>query len=166
MYKRETIFKDNERPAKYNVETGQYEILPSGHKSNNGDIINFKTEDQFIKIFPKAWEFLYLKTTPLEFKVAQKMSTMIKMMTNSLEPLDDEYTYQQLADEFSISKTKAIKVFKRLFELGVYGKFEVYDSNHKHTKYWVLNPYLAINGKAISKTTLNLFSTTDLSKVK
>lgn len=164
MYQKTLTLRDHERPAIMNMETGEIQEIVT-NKPRNPDAVKFAEGKAFIKTFPKAWDLLYKMTTPLEYKIAMRMSQNVKMMTNSLEPLNDETTYQELADSFSISRAKAFSAFKKLFELGVYGKFEVYDSSFKHTKYWVFNPYLSINGAVVSKTTLNLFSTTIFAKV-
>lgn len=164
MYKKEVTLQNHEGLLKFNKETG--ELTEIKHNNGNPSVQVFKPDAKFIKSFPLAWQLLYHMLSPLELKVALKMSTMTKMITNSLEPLDDDYTYDQLTKEFEISRGKVKSIFDRLFTLGVYGKFEVSDSNFKHTKYWVFNPYLSHNGKVVDNLTENLFSNTIFAKCK
>ena len=164
MHTQEVKLHDNETLYKANLETGEMNEIKSS-KARNPNVVNFKQDEKFIKTFPESWKLLYNMTTPLEYKVANKMSTMTKMLTNSLEPLDDDYTYHELSIEFDISIGKVKSTFDKLFSLGVFGKFEVYNSDFKHTKFWVFNPYLSINGKAIDKNSLGLFINTVFAKV-
>jgi hypothetical protein len=85
------------------------------------------------------------------------------MNTNSLKPLDDNITIHELMSYFDISEKKVKTTFKKLFELGVYGKFEVAKKNKDYTKYWIVNPYLSFKGKTIEKSITELFKGTHIS---
>ena len=156
MYTSEVQLKHQEIPVAINQETGEVRNLIRG-KKRNPNVVVFNEHENFIKTFPRAWRLLENMTTPIEYKVAQIMSTRVKMVTNSLAPLNDDLTVRQLAEEFSISRGKVTDVLNKLFRLGVYGKFEYYNKEQEHTKYWVFNPYLAMNGKLMNKGCLDLF---------
>ncbi len=162
MYKKEINLNNNEIPATINLETGEVKALKA--KANNipkGKQI-FEPKGIFTKTYNKSWIYLKSKLTPLEFGVAFELAILAKANTNSLEPLNDDTTMNQLVDKFSIGKNKVRPLFKKLFELGVYGRFEVYDKTKPYTKYWVLNPYLAFTGKIIDSDIANLFNGTDI----
>jgi hypothetical protein len=161
-YRQEIGLKHNESAAAINLETG--EVRPISKKPNNipaGKEI-FEPNALFQKSYTKSWKFLKSKLTDFEFSVAFELALMAKANTNSLEPLNDETTVYQLVDRFSISRNKVKPLFKKLFELGVYGKFEVYDKTKPYTKYWVLNPYLSFSGSLISSDISRLFSGTEI----
>lgn len=164
MYKVETILNDNEVLHKVNKETGEAKEIKTT-KQGNKDVIKINEEEIFTKDFRKAWTLLRSQTTDLEYRVAHHMSLTTSMITNSLEPLSDDMTLRDLAAYFEVSLGKIKSVLDKLFRLGVYGKFECYDAEFKHTKYWVFNPYLGMNGKAVHKITNNLFSNTVYAKL-
>lgn len=152
----------NEEAAAINLETGALRTLPK--KTNNipeGKEV-FEPDGIFQKNYTKSWKFLRSKLTPFEFSVAFELAMMAKANTNSLEPLNDETTVNQLVSRFSISRNKVKPLFAKLFKLGVYGKFEVYDKTKPYTKHWVLNPYLSFSGKLIYSDIAKLFSGTEI----
>lgn len=165
MYSKTVKLKDNESLAKINQETG--EVIVVGNRANNipdGKEV-FEPNGRFQKSYTKTWEYLDKVLSPLEFKVTAKLCRMAQINTNSLEPLNDETTAVTLAQEFDLDHRKAKKLFRRLFELGVYAKFEAYKPSIKYTKYWLLNPYLSFNGKIINSDIRLLFVGTILEKV-
>lgn len=164
MYDKTVTLKDSQILLTLDKETGEMEEIGTGTKRNPNQVTFMPTEP-FIKTFPKAWQELYLLTTPLEYKVAQKMATMVKMLTNSLQPLTEETTYQELADMFGVSRSKVYSITKKLFSLGVYAVFKYSNADGEEKNFWVFNPYLAYNGKTMDMRTINLFSDTRFAKL-
>lgn len=164
MYIKEIKLNDNEIASKINIETG--EVTPLAQRSNNlpkGKEV-FEPNAKFMKTYSKTWEFLKGKLTPLEFRCAFTLSLMAKMNNNSLEPLNDNTCINELMEVLGISKNNVKPILKKLFNLGVYGKFEVKDFDKPYTKYWVLNPYLSFSGKVIDTTLKDMFKNTLIGK--
>jgi hypothetical protein len=164
MYTKEIKLNDNEIAGRINVETG--EVTPLAPRPNNvpkGKEV-FEPNAKFTKTYGKTWEFLKDKLTPLEFRCAFTLSLMAKMNTNSLEPLNDNTCVIELMEILDISKNNVTPILKKLFNLGVYGKFEVKDSDKPYTKYWVLNPYLSFSGKVIDTALKDMFRNTLIGK--
>lgn len=163
MYERTIKLQEDELPAKINVETGHVTTLEI-KKPNNPNLIPFEPTAIFSRSYTKSWEFLYYKTTDKEYKVAQYLAFKAKAFTNSLEPLSDDSTVREIAAAVGISKDKVTSIFNRLFDLGVYGKWEVSEIDKGKKKYWILNPYLSFNGKRIDKNIVTLFDNTAIAK--
>ncbi len=161
-YKQTIELNNNESLAKVNNETG--EVISVKKKLNNlpeGKEI-FEPEGIFRKDYTKSWKFLKSKLTAFEFSVAFELALLAKANTNSLEPLSDSTTVNQLVEKFNISRNKVKPLFDKLFKLGVYAKFEVYDVTKPYTKYWILNPYLSFSGKLINSDIARLSSGTKI----
>lgn len=161
MYNQTAKLQDNEVLQKVNKETGEVTEVPFPRKRNPN--IDRHDPGTYTKHFSLAWKTLYTQTTKYEYAIAAKMSTKIRMITNSLEPLSDETTLQQLSNEFGVSMGKVKATFEKLFNLGVYGKFEVVDwenEEFRHKRYWVFNPFLSCNGNSIDNRSKGLFSKT------
>lgn len=161
-YKKLVELNHNEIPAIIDLETG--EITPLVPKSNNipeGKQV-FEPKGVFQKSYTKSWLFLKSKLTAFEFSVAFELAVMAKANTNSLEPLNDDTTVNQLVERFNISRNKVKPLFKKLFDLGVYAKFEVAKQNTPYKKYWVLNPYLSFSGRLIDSDLAELFRDTSI----
>lgn len=155
----------DEQPAKINMRTG--EITPVGEdmklKAYTGATV-FNQDAKFFKGFSDAWEWLYYRLTPLELKVVMYMAMKASPVTNSLDPLGEDSSVRELSTAVDISVGKVSIVFKKLLEIGVYGKFEVVDTAKKYTKYWVLNPHLSIKSKVVKDSVVKLFDVTELSQ--
>lgn len=154
--------QNNEKLGIVNMETNAIKYIEK--RANNipeGKEI-FEPSGIFQKNYTKSWKFLQSKLTPFEFKVAFQLAMLAKANTNSLEPLNDDMTVNQLADLFNISRNKVTPILAKLFKLGVYGKFEVVKPSVPYTKYWVLNPYLSFSGKLIYSDIANLFKGTTI----
>ena len=160
----ELRLKSEERPMIYNDYTQEIKEMPK-YKNNipEGKEI-FEPNGIFKKDYTKSWEFLDRVLTPLEFKVVAKLCRMAKMNTNSLEPLNDDTTANTIAEEFNIGRNKVNPLFKKLFQLGVYARFEAYKPDLPFTKYWILNPYLSFSGKLIHSDIAKLFVGTIIEK--
>lgn len=157
--------KHNESPAKIDLETGEVKVLAkvksedcSGHKSDSS--IVWQPNGQFSKSYTKSWMYLDKVLKPHEYKVAHKLAMKAEAFTNSLKPLNDDSVISILVEELGIGKNQIKPVLKRLFDLGVYGRFEVAEPNMPYTKYWILNPYLSFNGRVVEKSIADLFKGT------
>lgn len=165
-YTREIHLRHDEQVAKANIQTGEVEIIKDKDSSKtNPEMKRFEPDLYFQRTYTEAWKLLKTQTTPNEFRVAFELAIRAKAFTNSLEPLDDETTALQLAEEFNLDRNTAKKTFNKLFDLGVFARFEVTEHDKIYKKYWVFNPYLAFNGKAINKKTEDLFSNTTYAKI-
>ena len=155
----------NEIPAKVNGDTGEVTVIKKrGSNIPEGKEV-FEPDGIFKKDYTKSWEYLDKVLTPLEYKVVSKLCRMAKMNTNSLEPLNDDTTALALSEEFNIDHRTSKKLFKRLFDLGVYAKFEASKPDIPYTKYWIVNPYLSFSGKLIDSDIRLLFVGTIIEKV-
>ena len=161
-YETSIRLKHNEGPAAIDLETGGVRPLTSRPNNIPQNKEVFEPQGIFQKSYTKSWKFLKSRLSAFEFSVAFELALMAKANTNSLEPLNDETTVQQLVERFDISRNKVKPLFYKLFKLGVYGKFEVYDKTKPYTKYWILNPYLSFSGKLISSDIAHLFSGTEI----
>ena len=161
-YRVNVSLQQNEVAAKINKETGEIKEVRTGYNNIPDDREIFEPQALFKKDYTQSWKYLFNNLSALEFKAAYSLALMAKANTNSLEPLSDETTYQELSKILKVGKNKVDKVLKRLFEIGVYGRFEVYDKNKPYTKFWLLNPYLSFDGKLIRSDIANLFKGTEI----
>lgn len=142
--------------VKLNKETGEIKELKS--RPNNIPSGKELVEFDFSKAYnPIIWRFLFEELTPLERDIVSRMTLMAEYGTNSLIPLDDDTTIPQLMETFNISKNKVTATFKKLFNLGIYARFEVKRVDVPYTKYWILNPYISFKGKLVDSDIKNLF---------
>ena len=163
-YKATIALQHNEVPVALDKETGNLREIK--HKKSNipeGKEV-FEAKAQFQKTYTKSWIFLKQELNPFEFKIAFELALMAKAYTNSLEPLNDDTTVNQLALFFDISRNKVTPTLKKLHNLGVYGKFEVIEVGITYTKYWILNPYLSFNGQLIDSGIAKLFKNTVIAR--
>ena len=162
-YTQEVPLAHNETAAAINMETG--EIRPISKRPNNipaGKSAWGIEEKGWRKSFDYSWDFLEEVLTDLELRVVLKLARMAKLNTNSLEPLSDETTQVEISAYFKIDHRNSKKLFTKLHQLGVFGKFDVVKENLAYTKYWVLNPYLSFGGKLIDTDIAKLFEGTAL----
>ena len=162
-YKQEVPLFHNEVPARVNVETGEVTIVkkrgrPKGSLPKGKEV--WLPNALFTKHFPQSWKWLREHTTDNEFKAAVALAQLAKAYTNSLEPLNDATIIPDLVNATGVSKNLIGVTLQKLWKLGVYAKFEVYDPSKPYTKYWILNPYLSFNGKLIDSDIARLFQGT------
>jgi DNA-binding transcriptional MocR family regulator len=100
----------------------------------------------------------------VELKIAVMMASMTEFGTNSLAPLDNNISYELLADKFSISKSTVKKAFDNLFEVGVYASFKYCHFERGPVEEWVFNPFISFRGKLIDSDLKNLFLNTRVAK--
>ena len=164
MYNTNVRLADNEVPVKMNIETGEYQVVTK--RPNNipeGKQI-FEPDAVFRKDYTNSWKFLQKNLTPLEFSAAMALALMAKANTNSLEPINDETGVRELSEKINVSINKVNNVIKKLYELGVYGRFSVAKIDVPFKKFWILNPYLSFNGKLIHSDIAELFQGTHITK--
>ena len=135
-----------------------------GKRPKNG-MKKYEAMDIYHRRSFRAWELLRTQTTAREYIVADKMANRAKAFTSSLEPLSPESTVTEIADELKEDRRTIKKIIDKLFKLGVIGKFEVYNDQEEHTKYWVFNTFLSFNGDYIKKSVEDLFADTYYAKV-
>ena len=160
----EIKLNSNEQVAILNVETGEIIVQkkrgrPKGTIKKEGLEV-WLPNAQFQKHFPQSWKWLRDNTTDTEFKAAYALANLAKAYTNSLEPLNDSTIIPDLVEATGVSKNLINVTLHKLWKLGVYAKFEVYDRSKPYTKYWILNPYLSFNGKLINSDIAQLFKGT------
>lgn len=162
-YEQTFKLKHNEAPACINQETGEVkQLVKTNHHSDSHEL--FEPNASFSKSFSQSWLFLKRVLKPHEYIAAHSLALKAKAFTNSLEPLNDEIVQSILTEELGISKNQVKPVLKKLFELGVYGKFSVAEADKPYTNYWILNPYLQFNGRVIDKSITELFKGTFVAK--
>lgn len=126
--------------------------------------IIFEANEKFLKSYSKSWKYLQEEFSALEFKAAYSLALMAKAHTNSLEPLSDETTYRELSQILDVSINRVDKTLKKLFDYGVYARFEAVDPTKSYTKYWLLNPYLCFSGRVIKSDIAELFKGTRIGR--
>jgi len=151
----ETLMAVNQRTG----EVREINTSSSRKKRNNG-MIKFDLMESFTRINTKAWNLLKTQVSDKELAVAFKMAVQAEAYTNSLRPLHPESTISFIAEYLGQNRNTIMKFVDKLFKLGVIAKFEVYNKNEVHTKYWVFNPYLAFNGNVIRQDVKTLFDGT------
>lgn len=154
----------DEIPAKISKIDGQL-VEYKNRRVNNipQDHALFLTKLNFDKHYwasSYVWDWLDTVLTPLESKVAQRLTRLGRMNTNSLEPLNDLTLLSDLSKEFDISKNKVGPIFRNLASLGIYMSCEIADKDRVMKKCWVLNPYLTFSGSIIDIGIALLFKNT------
>lgn len=162
-YYRTIKLEHNQIPAVLNKETG--EVKPLETKTCHNGMEPFDLMPSYHRMNGTAWEVLRSQTNDHEFAVANKMAFMARQGNNSIIPLNDDLTNQELAEFLDCSRMSVRKHVDRLFKLGVIAKFEIYEHDAQYKKYWIFNPYLSFNGARIHKDVSTLFANTTYAKV-
>lgn len=152
----------DEVAAKVNSDSGEVTIIKRGRVPDGMELV---TIGKFSRQHTDAWIYLEKKLSTLEFAVANRMALMAGAYTNSLKPLSDESTICELTYKLGIGKNKVISVTKKLFDMGVFAKFDVKEVDVEYKKYWIFNPYLSFNGRFMDMSMKNLFKNTLPAKV-
>ena len=154
--------KSDETPAKKNSITGEYQDVIQRPNNIPEDKIVFQPTAIFRKDYTNSWKYLKRILTPTQYKAAHTLAIMAKANTNSLEPLNDETTLNELMEVLDVSINRVKPILLILFDLGIYGKFEVKQADRPYTKYWIFNPYLSFSGKLIHSDIASLFAKTHI----
>lgn len=164
-YKKEVSLYHNETLIAVDQETGEMRDVSTNRRNNiPDDSMLFGDKAIFRKDYQNSWFFLKEVLTPIEYKAAHTLAMMAKANTNSLEPLSDESTLRELMSVLDMSINKVKPIMNKLFDLGVYGKFEVYKPERPYTKNWIFNPYLSFAGRLIKSDIAKLFIGTHCEK--
>ena len=164
MYTRNLKLRDNEVPAKIDMETGEIiEVRNIFNSIPDGKELWLKNE-KFSKMFTYSWKFLVKTLSSDELKVLVLMSLAAQPSTNSMPPLNEEVSMLQMEEYFGVSRKKLPNIFKKLFDIGVFAKFEVATHEEHYKKYWILNPYISFRGRLISSDIAKLFYGTTIEK--
>lgn len=157
-HKDEMKISHEESLAAINKETGEirYKETEKNKSLPEGKMV-FEEDAVFKKTYTISWQYLKENFSPLEFRAAFSLAMLAKANSNSLEPLSDETTYIELSQILGVSKNRVDVVLKKLFEYGVYGRFDVNDKAKGRTKFWILNPYLSFSGRVIVSDIADLF---------
>ena len=160
----EIKLESNELPAKVNSETGEIKTITArGNNIPDGRELH-NPEGKFTKAYEEAWDYLLDHLSDKEMVIVTRMMHMARPSSNSLEPLNDSTSINELAETFHIHRNHVKKIFDNLMNNGVYAefKFGAYDGI-RH--YWVLNPYISFKGKTIDSGIADLFRETRIAKL-
>lgn len=100
----------------------------------------------------------------VELGVIMRMVIKSEYGTNSLRPFNDESGVREIADEFGISKSSVTKIFKKLFQFGVYLQLKVGEVDGAK-EYWVLNPNISWKGRLKQDSLFAHFANTLVTKI-
>lgn len=100
----------------------------------------------------------------IELGVIMRMVIKSEYGTNSLRPFNDESGVREIADEFGISKSSVTKIFKKLFQFGVYLQLKVGEVDGAK-EYWVLNPNISWKGRLKQDSLFAHFANTLVTKI-
>lgn len=152
--------------ALYRIDKSTGEVKEVKHRPNNIPVgkMLFEPNANFKKDYVNSWRFLNQVLKPIEYTAAHSLAMKAKAHTNSLEPLNDETTLRELVEELGVSINKVKPILKRLFDFGVYGRFEAAKPDVPYTKYWILNPYLTMSSKLAYSDIAELFRGTHVEK--
>tara|TARA_R110000772_G_scaffold268686_3_gene397509 strand:- start:907 stop:1419 length:513 start_codon:yes stop_codon:yes gene_type:complete len=156
--------KHNELVQVVNQETGEVRDVKC-NKSPSNNMRKFDLMKTYHRRNTAAWDLLQSQTTDKEYKVADKLAKLARAYTSALEPLNPDSSILEIAEYLKEDRRTISKTIDKLFKLGVIGKFEVYNANEQHTKYWVFNPYLSFNGNVIKAGVPTLFDETIYAKI-
>jgi len=132
-----------------------FKSLPEGFEIHLPDAV-------FDKAYRVSRDFLLDNLNCFEHYAACKLIRRADAFTNSVQPLSDKIPVKELAGVLEVSRNKVRPVLKKLFDLGVYGKFEVAEEGKPYTKYWIINPYISFNGRLIRSDIRRLFDNTPI----
>lgn len=164
MYKKTIKLHHHETPYAIDKLTGEHREIKMGVNNIPIGKQKFDFDESFHKAYEKVWLYLVDNLSDKEIKVALMMSCMTEYETNSLAPLDDNTSYQMIADKFNLSKSNVKKIFKNLFDIGVYASFKYSHYKRGTVEEWVFNPFISFKGKLINSDLKNLFLNTKVAK--
>ncbi len=161
MYTKTINLQDNEKPYRVNTETGEMtEVkqrlnnIPEGKSKldyNNFGMINL---DMLSVLKPLL--------SHTEISIIVSMIMKAEYNSNSLAPLNSETSIRELAETFGISVNTVPKVFKKLFDMGVYAQLKI--ATNKGNEFWILNPYIYWKGKLKEDSLFKHFKNTEITR--
>jgi hypothetical protein len=158
--KQVSVFHDEHIYA-VNADTGEMRSITEMDNNRWDNIPKdtqvFEKSAPFIKFYPKTWFFLKGVLSPIELSAVLSLGMMSKANTCSLEPLGDDSTLKELMAVLGVSINKVKPILDKLFDLGVFGRFEVHIPDKPYTKNWILSPYIFFTGKTIKSDISDLF---------
>lgn len=155
--------KDDEIAAKLNKRTGELTELEQACKMIEGREV-YNNPALYSKTFDDVNRFLLDNLNETEYKVVSIMCLMAEFGTNSLDPLDDDMSTYSLEHFFKIDRRKVKKIFSKLYDMGIYGKFSVSEIDEPYKNYWILNPFVSYKGKLIESDVVKLFYKTEITQ--
>lgn len=163
MYTKQITLNHNELPARVNQETGEVKVIKN--RPNNipegKSLLNYKKFGMLNIELSKKLEKYFSNT---ELSIILKLINRCEIKTNSLRPFNDDTSIRVLAEEFNLSTTTVPKLFKRLFDLGVYLQIKISEDSQVN-EYWVLNPHIFWRGKLKDDSLFTRFENTDITKL-
>lgn len=163
MYTKELKLEHNELPAKINQETGEVKVIkPRPNNIPEGQsFLDYKKFGMLNIELTKKLEKYFSNT---ELSIILKLINRCEFKTNSLKPFNDDTSVRLLAEEFNLSINTVPKVFKKLFDMGVYLQIKISEDSTVN-EYWVLNPYIFWRGKLKEDSLFTRFEKTDVTKL-
>jgi hypothetical protein len=164
-----TILSDEERLFIENVRKKTKREVKE-KKKTGPKYVDWAVGWKFTKMFDGSQELLLELLSPQEYKVVGKMIFMAQQNTNSLKPLREDMSLRTLGSEFGVCDKTIKNVLEKLYNLGIYGKFEVsaWDKATdmcEYRKYWVLNPWVAFKGQKMIEGLYGMFVETIFTKL-
>lgn len=157
-YKAEMNLSHNEKLVAVNLETGTFREQSPNNIPDDKLLFD---NGSFTKHYDRAWDFLEKHLDNREIGVVHKLIRKAEFQTNSLQPLSDETSLRILSDELQIGVNQVQAVKDKLHKLGVFASTSIVVKN-KVKSCWILNPFLAFNGRFPERTLVALFYQTDI----
>lgn len=116
-----------------------------------------------MKMFPEVVYKLSKTLTPKEFTIAMALSKFVSYETCALKIGYGKnchfMTLQEIADVMEIEYSRMSRIMSSLISKGVVGQLKIGDiSTKKVNKYYIVNPYIYMNGRNLDKETYKYFS--------
>lgn len=163
-YSREVKLNHNERLLKLNSETGELIEIQNDRKNNIPVGKSKLNYSEFGILNIKASHVLEKHLSNSEMGILMKMINRCDFKTNSLAPLNNDTSLRVLSEEFNIGINNVSKVFKRLFDFGIYLQLKI-SENSEAKEYWVLNPHIFWRGRLVDDSLFKTFEKTDVTKL-
>ncbi len=124
--------------------------------------MNTQPQELFNKDFSYAWEYLHEILKPIELAVVKELAVRANIHNKEIVELDGYTIQQEVSETLNLDPRKSKKIFKKIFDLGIYGGFRVAMSDNPNHYVWILNPRLLFLGVSSSDLN-NIFEGTVLS---
>lgn len=124
--------------------------------------MNTQPQELFNKDFSYAWEYLHEVLKPIELDVVKELAVKANVHNKEIVELNGYTIQQEVSEILNLDPRKSKKIFKKIFDLGIYGGFRVAMSDNPNHYVWILNPKLLFLGEFQSDLN-NIFEGTVLS---